>query len=67
MKARNRNLIAEKCAHCYMCSQQRINHICQFWELDKTHKRFYEFKRRYQKNVKWAEYLENRWLEEYGI
>jgi len=67
MKGKIFNKTAAKCAHFYMCSQQRINHICQFWELDKAHKRFYEFKRRYQKNVQWAEYLENRWIEEHGV
>lgn len=54
--------ILNKYANYYMCTQQRIRKICLLWDTENKNEMFFYYKKKYQKNIRWLQYLEREWL-----
>lgn len=62
--------IADKCAEYFMCAEMREKRILDKWNEEYKEENLAKhnfYLRKYRKNCRWANYLQNRWLEERGI
>ena len=62
--------LTDKLAEYYMCAEMRKKRILDKWNESYREENLSLFNfhlRKYRKNCRWSNYLENRWLEEMGI